>query len=458
MDTPPPPPDTDLGWVDEFARRVRPYLFVREEDGLLIQLPNQAYRLNPSGLRILGRVLRGEPVARVLGTRLGDPSARRDVHRFFCDVRALARGCLGEGLGRSAVESLPFRRPYHTLPVLSEIAVTYRCNLRCGFCYAAAGPCTARRWPEAGAPAMTSILRAIRHDAQVPSVSFTGGEPALRADLPDLVRRARDQGLRVNLITNGTLLDRRLASELRRAGLASAQVSVEGSHPALHDELVGLRGAFDRTARGLRNLRAEGISCHTNTTLNARNLDDAPALVRLAAERGLDRISMNMAIPCGSVTAGPGGLAVRYRDIGPAVLRARDEARRCGVTFLWYSPTPYCLFHPLAERLGAKACAACDGLLSVAPDGSVLPCSSLFEPVGNLLEDGFRDLWDSEGARFWREKRYAHRICRDCEVFDLCTGACPIYWRAFGHEEIEACGPFREGAGAPGSPRGVPVQ
>jgi len=433
----------ELAWIDEFARRVRPYLFVRLEDGLLIQVPNQAYRLNPSGLAILARVLEGEPVADVLGPLAEQPKVRRDVHAFFCDLRALVKGCLGEGGDRQAVESVSFARPFNTLPVLSEIAVTFRCNLRCGFCYAAAGPCTANRWPEAPTADIVRILGIIRRDAQVPSVSFTGGEPTLRTDLPDLVRAGRDLGLRVNLITNGTLLDPTLVADLRRAGLSSAQVSVEGSTAEIHDGLVGLRGAFTRTWQGIKNLRAEGITCHTNTTLNAENRHDAPAIVDLAARHGLDRLSMNMAIPCGNILKGR-DISMRYRDVGEVVLACRDRARTKGLTFLWYSPTPYCLFNPLAEGLGSKACAACDGLLSIAPDGSVLPCSSLLEPVGNLLDTDFQTVWRSAGARFWNEKKYAPPTCNSCDIFDLCTGACPIYWRAFGTEEIETHGPYTE--------------
>jgi len=105
---------------------------------------------------------------------------------------------------------------------------------------------------------------------------------------------------------------------------------------------------------------------------------------------------------------------------------------------MWYSPTPFCLFNPVAHGLGGKACAACDGLLSVSPQGDVLPCSSLPEPVGNLLEQDFRSVWNSPRAEYYKSKGYAHEICRACEDFDICCGACPLYWRAFGYEELSA--------------------
>jgi radical SAM protein with 4Fe4S-binding SPASM domain len=114
----------------------------------------------------------------------------------------------------------------------------------------------------------------------------------------------------------------------------------------------------------------------------------------------------------------------------------REEARRNGVEFMWYSPTPLCIFNPIAHQLGNKGCAACDGLLSVSPAGDVLPCSSWPEPVGNLLREPFRKVWDSARGRWLREKRFAPETCRACDDFVLCQSGCPLYWRHFGYAEL----------------------
>jgi radical SAM protein with 4Fe4S-binding SPASM domain len=107
------------------------------------------------------------------------------------------------------------------------------------------------------------------------------------------------------------------------------------------------------------------------------------------------------------------------------------------MTFYWYSPTPFCTYNPIARGHGNKSCAAADGLLSVAPDGSILPCSSWDEPIGNLLEKNFGELWFSEKARFYKEKHFAPVPCRTCDSFIACQGACPLYWR---YTHAEPCG------------------
>ncbi len=425
----------DMAWVDDFVKSISPHIYVRAADSLLILLPNQAYKLNPTGLYLLKQTLAGRPIAEVMATRLADDAAVGDVHDFFCDVRALVMGCLGEGRDRRAVETIPFERPHNTLPVLSEIALTYRCNLSCRFCYAG---CKCTKKPdsrEMSTDEVKRVLEIIRHDAEVPSVSWTGGEPTLRPDLAELTRHAVDIGMRVNLITNGVNVSTNLAASLKAAGLRSAQVSIEGPDAEVHDSLTQVAGSFDRTIEGIAALKQAGIHVHTNTTVNRVNAPHLRGIVALAKELGLDRLSMNMVIPCGS--APDAEVTITYTEMAGLIREVRSAARELGVEFMWYSPTPYCIFNPIAARLGGKSCAACDGLLSVAPNGDVLPCSSLPRSVGNLLRTRFDKVWNSRKALYWRGKRYAHGICRKCPQFDLCTGACPIYWDAMGYDELK---------------------
>lgn len=99
--------------------------------------------------------------------------------------------------------------------------------------------------------------------------------------------------------------------------------------------------------------------------------------------------------------------------------------------------TPTCLFNPVIHGLGNKGCAACDGLLSIAPNGDVLPCSSFPEPVGNLLTaSSFHTLWQSDRVRYFQQKQYAHEKCQACEDFVICQGGCPLYWQQVGYGEI----------------------
>jgi len=443
--SPDQPHPIDLRWVDELVERSRPHLVVRPEDELLIRVPNAPIKLNRTGVRVLAAVL-GERVgiAEVLRREGDSPRTRRELHWFFSDLHAWLSGSLGEGRGRRAVVREPFSADFCRYPVISEVALTYRCDLACGFCYAG---CTRGGLPDGWDEARTmtdeqvrTVLEVIRRDARCPSVSFTGGEPTLRRGLPGLVRHAKGAGLKVNLISNGQALTERLVGELADAGLDSAQVSLEGPDARVHDGLVGRAGAFERLWAGIERLRAREVRVHTNTTVSRGNVERLAGIVDLVAERGLGRLTMNLMIPCGAAAGAADDLLVPYAEAGRHVLAVREHASARALDFVWYSPLPLCLFNTVAHGLGNRGCAAADGLLHVSPAGDVLPCSSFRhdEGLGNLLEQTFDEVWESAAARALRKKKHVPEGCRRCPEIAACQGACLLYWRALGTAELRA--------------------
>jgi len=173
--------------------------------------------------------------------------------------------------GATAVRVTPFGTHEIKYPVLSEIALTYRCQHKCSFCYADA-PKRGSRDNEMTTAEVKRIIDRIWTEAKAPTVSFTGGEPTLREDLPEFIAYAKSLGMRTNLITNGyKCADEALVAQLAEAGLDSAQVSLEGPTAEVHDAITKTPGSFDRSIQGIRNLQARGIHTHTNTTICAEN-------------------------------------------------------------------------------------------------------------------------------------------------------------------------------------------
>jgi len=431
-------PAADLTWVDEFIDRVRPYIFVRESDNIIIKRPNQAQQVNPQGARILKSLLDGASVNQLLDRVGREPHKAHDIQSFMLEVKRFMEGALDEICHSDALEVRPFRMSFAKLPILSEVAITYRCNLKCTFCYAG---CNCTRNPVGDDHEMTTaevkqVLCKIYQDAEVPSVSFTGGEATLRPDLTELVRFAAELGMRVNLITNGTCVTEQYARDLAEHGLDSAQVSLEGVTPETHDGITTVKHSFRRAVAAVHNLRAAGVHVHTNTTINRDNLHECRTMPEFVGrELGLEKFSMNLVIPSGTAALNR-RLAVRYSELGPVLLDIIAASKWHGVEFMWYSPTPMCLFNPIVHGLGNKGCSACDGLLSVGANGDVIPCASYDESVGNMLAGDVLDVWHSERAKLFRSKFLAHTECRRCEHFEICNGACPLYWRAMGFDEL----------------------
>ena len=427
-----------LAWVDSFFARTREHIFAREEDGVVILPPNQVYKANETGIAVVRWLLRGGKIAELPGIGVGNRA--REVGDFLADVRDLYTG----EAGTRTLERVPYSFSYTTLPILGEIAVTYRCNNSCLFCYAGCGTGGCHRAAAAPPEEMTlgeieRIIRVFKDDARIPFFSFTGGEPLLRDDLEKMIRFARRLGLQVNLITNATLVDRGRARSLFRAGLRTAQVSIEGTEEAEHDLLTASPGSFRATIEGIANLQRAGISVQTNTTITALNAPRAPLMPAFLKRLGVSRFAMNLYIPARAAGQRAADLFFPYSKAGDVIETVRKAARAEGMTFYWYSPIPHCSYNPIARGLGNKSCAAMDGLLSVSPTGDVLPCSSYALPMGNLLREPFREIWFSDRALHFKNKLYAPAQCAGCEGFTACQAACPLYWEYAGTEEIRAC-------------------
>ena len=428
-----------LEWVDEFISRVKPYIFVRTEDNLLIKRPNNAQKLNSVGAQILKLLLDGATIKQVLLKIKNSPEKIDDISDFMLAVRQSLEGNLDEFSLNPAVEIIPFEMKFSDYPVLSELALTYRCNLKCEFCYAGCNCTTnpAKDVKEMSATEVERIIERIFNDAKVPSISFTGGEPTLDKNLSRYISFAKNLGMRINLITNGTLISNDYANELADNGLDSAQVSLEGITSITHDKIVNSKGAFAKSISGVENLKSAGILTHTNTTITKTNLSESFQIPKFVHEKlGNDRFSMNLIIPTGSAAIND-KLTVRYSEIGKHLKKIITESKKYNVNFMWYSPVPMCLFNSIPHGLGNKGCSACDGLISIAPNGDVLPCASYDESVGNLLKQNFRTIWQSISAIKFRTKSLAHDLCKKCDDFHICNGACPLYWRKIGFKELD---------------------
>jgi len=434
---------SDLGWVDEFFREAGSHIFSREEDGVIILPPNQVCKANATGVAIVRHLLEGGRVRDIAG--MDTEERARQVGAFISDIRSLY---LGEPAadGRAPYETIPYDFQYTRLPILGEIAVTYRCNNACLFCYAGCGQkgCTSAPRAVTGEREMTlsetcRVIRTFKEEAKIPFFSFTGGEPLMRPDLEEMIAFATRIRLQVNLITNGILATTERACRLFDAGLRTAQVSVEAPEASVHDALTARPGSLAATLAGIRALQGAGVSVQTNTTLSAMNAAEAPRMPAFLKSLGVNRFAMNLYLPGAAGPTQPGradDLLVPYSRAGAVVDAVRAAARAEGMVFYWYSPLPHCHYNTIARGLGNKSCAAMDGLLSVSPSGDVLPCSSYPEPMGNLLTVPFTEIWFSPRAQHFKNKHYAPAECAGCPSFTACQAACPLYWKNVGTEEI----------------------
>ncbi len=164
--------------------------------------------------------------------------------------------------------------------------MTRRCNLKCVHCYAQA------KDMEFKDELSTEEGKALIDDLAAfgsPVMLFSGGEPTMRKDLPELAAYAREKGMRAVISTNGTLIDKPLAKKLKEVGLSYVGISLDGIRET-NDRFRGMQGAFDAALRGLHNCQEEGIKVGLRFTINKQNVKDIPAIFDLLEEEKIPRI------------------------------------------------------------------------------------------------------------------------------------------------------------------------
>jgi 12,18-didecarboxysiroheme deacetylase len=164
--------------------------------------------------------------------------------------------------------------------------VTRRCNLKCLHCYA--GSRNVRYSGELTTKEGKALIEDLARFGS-PVILLSGGEPLMRKDLPELARHAAEQGVRVVISTNGTLITEKTAAVYREIGLSYVGVSLDGMRET-HDRFRGQKGAFDATLKGIRICRDAGIKVGVRFTMNRINAADIPGVFDLIEEEEIPRV------------------------------------------------------------------------------------------------------------------------------------------------------------------------
>jgi len=348
--------------------------------------------------------------------------ALRDYHDVVYKVQSIISSdvCPVSSLGFKRIDPLTLKL---SAPYRVDIALTYRCDNRCIHCYSSSPRQVEKEL------STKDLKKAIKKlfKVGVPHVTFTGGEPTLRDDLVELVAYAQELGVVSGIVSNGRRFSNfKYLKELEEAGLDYVQITLESSIPEVHDKITGVKGSWDETVEGIKNVLKTRVYLDVNVTLNSLNIDHVEDIVEFLYNIGVKRISANKLIHSGKALEVKDWFEPSIKELGEALERMVEKCCELGVKFTWYGVTRYCELNPLSLGLDIKFCSACSVTLAIEPNGNVLPCQSYFEPLGNILKDGWRKIWFNEKCEYFRKRLYANPKCKECRLFNLCGGGCPL--------------------------------
>jgi radical SAM protein with 4Fe4S-binding SPASM domain len=401
--------------------------FEKDGSGILIINASRVLFLNRTAAEYVNSFVKGESEEEAIQKirkryKVDADTARKDYREALFIVNTFAKTpdvCPVSYLGVKKME--PFEKEL-SAPYRMDLAITYRCNNKCLHCYAGGS----RETKELATREWFKVLDKL-FELGIPHVVFTGGEPTLRDDLTQLITYAQKIGLVSGLVTNGRRLkDEVYFKSLVDAGLDHVQITLESYDSNVHDKITGVKGSWNETVQGLKNAIASPIYTISNTTLNQYNVKNILKTVDFLHSLGLQQFACNSLIYSGKAPEVAKDFALDEALLEPALTQIKDHARMLGMDFIWYTPTEYCVLNPLQLELGIKSCSACRISMCIEPDGTVIPCQSYFTPLGNILKDNWKKIWENPLCLKLRTRKYVPEKCHGCQSFNICGGGCPL--------------------------------
>ncbi|MFD1296051.1 pyrroloquinoline quinone biosynthesis protein PqqE [Lysobacter gummosus] len=310
--------------------------------------------------------------------------------------------------------------PAPPLAVLLEL--THRCPLSCPYC---SNPLQLVGMREE--LSTEQWLRVLEQAAElgILQAHFSGGEPTLRKDLPELLRHARTHGLYCNLITSGVGVSRERLQELQHAGLDHLQLSIQDSHSEGADRIAGYAGSHQRKLALARWCGELELPLTLNAVVHRHNAERVADMIELALELGAGRLEVAHTQYYGWGLKNRAALMPTRAQLD-AVTAVVEDARlrlRGRLTIDYVTPDYY------ARR--PKACMGgwAQRFVNITPEGKVLPCHAA-ETIADLHFESVRErslgeIWrDSEAFRRYRGTGWMPEPCRGCEHRERDWGGC----------------------------------
>lgn len=319
--------------------------------------------------------------------------------------------------------------------------MTRRCNLKCVHCYAQAID------PEGQDEISTAQGKEIIDDLAAfgaPVMLFSGGEPLVRKDLVELASYATSKGMRAVISTNGTLITKEKARELKEVGLSYVGISIDGTEET-HDKFRGVPGAYKKALRAVEYCKAEGLKVGLRFTINKRNWTEVPSVFQVLKDLEVPRACFYHLVYSGR------GSELIKEDLSHAETRQLLDLIMDETKALYDAGLPKEI---LTVDNHADGVYVYQRLLKEDPErakevlellqfnegnnsGRGIGCISWDGQVhadqfwrnhtfGNVLERPFSEIWMDENIELLHKlkdkKQYVGGRCADCRYLNICAG------------------------------------
>ena len=323
-----------------------------------------------------------------------------------------------------------YRQELRKSPQLRRLffELTLRCNENCLHCGSRCGEVKSE---ELSKEDYFRLLDQIKNDFdELPMLCITGGEPLLRNDFFEIMEYAGKLGFSWGMTSNGTLIDPGTAAHLKKAGMSTVSISIDGTEE-IHDEFRRTKGGFKRAMAGIENLMNTGFEhVQVTTVVSRRNIDHLDEIFNMLLNIEIDSWRLLAIEPIGRALDN-NELALTMEDHIKLLQYIKDK-RSQGY------PVLYGCSHYLGlefEREVRDWYFLCNSGLytaSIAANGDIMGCLDIErrpETIqGNILQDNLKDVWINRFRIFREPLADKNEKCRNCKDKDSCEGGSYHSW------------------------------
>jgi AdoMet-dependent heme synthase len=310
-------------------------------------------------------------------------------------------------------------QPAFNAPLYIAWETTLRCNAQCLHCYSSSSPQASLN----GEMSTEEALRMIDDlaDSGLLILAFSGGEPLIRKDIFQLIERAVDRDLVVNIASNGLMINERVAKKIAASGVRSVTISLDASQAELHDHFRQHKGLFDKAIQAISLLLNEGIRVVVSFTPTLLNYQEGSEVVKLAYKLGASAVNMSEYVPAGRGTQSLSLPPDLLKDVLTEWINMR-KMYKGKIQIIWHDCRASLLVSE-EDQDKYSGCGAGKLTARIMANGTLTPCVFLSTPVGNLKTDSFKELWVSSGLlNAIRERDLTGGNCSTCVHKSKCGG------------------------------------
>lgn len=309
--------------------------------------------------------------------------------------------------------------------------ITHRCNLICNHCYQ-------KNYQKEGELTTPDIYRSIKEISEMVLdwkniycksltgvIQLTGGEPLVRGDWQDIVDYCLDSSLSVILMTNGIGITNKIASNLAGKEV-KVQISIDGIENT-HDSIRG-RNSYKDAMKGVTALLANNVHCSVNLTLMQSNINDVDDLIEELKKVGVLKLGISRYLP----NSNQDNQILSAKDLKQFYnyinIKNKDNHFRinCRDPLLNLSP---CHLGDTKNRC-LTGCSIGFFGICILSDGTIVPCSRLNIPLGNIKNDSLREVWASSEL-LWEFRNFDNLKgkCANCKYQNSCRGCRAVAYK-----------------------------